>query len=117
MVRLLLHGGGIRQAGVKIKPAKSALQKQLPTVASRATVHLQQDSFAWCVLEVGVEGNDAVLYIYFELLVCHPSLFIHSDRATPAPFLCTTKSTSCIQNVGQKLVVNLLPLLGRCACW
>ncbi len=61
MVRLLLHGGGIRQAGVKIKPAKSALQKQLPPVASRATVHLQQDSFDWCVLEVGVEGDDAVL--------------------------------------------------------
>ena len=68
------------------------------------------------VSEAGVEQDDAVVDIFFELVVRHPSLFVHADRTWPAPLLLAAESTSCVQNVGQKLVPDLLPLLGRRTC-
>jgi hypothetical protein len=63
-----------------------------------------------------VEGDDAVVNVFFELVVCHSSFFVHPDCARPAPLLCATKSAACVQSVGQKLKLDLLPLLGHHAC-
>ena len=84
-----------------------------PPVASQAAVHLQQETFAWRVLEFGEEGYDASVDVFFELNLRHTALFVHPNHVWPDPLLRATNSAECVQSVGQKLESDLLPLLGH----
>jgi len=60
-IHLLLHGGGVWR-----KARKKVYSSEVPPIATRAAVHLQQHSLPRRVLQVRIKQYDGVVNIFIE---------------------------------------------------
>ncbi len=61
--------------------------------------------------------NDAIFNVVVKLIVCHPSLLIHSNRCRKDPLLLKTKPPTRASDVHQKMNLDPLPFPLSHTCW
>jgi hypothetical protein len=80
-----------------------------------SAVHLQEEALSRRVFHVGVERTDNIVNIFGELLVVHPTLFVHPNHTGPLPNLVVAKLAASIFDV--RIEVKVIVLCCCCRCW